>query len=271
MKLLIVVKIGGKILEEGLPQNITIDIKNLILKHNLVFVHGGGIEVTEIAAKLGVQQKFIISPSGFKSRYTDKKTAEIYTMVMAGKLNKEAVVALQRKRVPAVGLSGLDGLLLKAHRKKRLVIIDERGRKVAIDGGYTGTLKEINTKLLNLLLDNKYVPVISPIAIGENFEFLNVDGDRVAAHVAGALKADILVLLTDVEGLIIDDKVIPKISISDAKNLLPKIGPGMITKVHAAVSALDLGTKEAVISSGRIDKPITSAVHYQVGTVIYLE
>ena len=157
--MLIVVKAGGKVLEEGLPQEIALDIKQVASANRFIFVHGGGIEVTEITTKLGKPQRFIVSPEGYRSRYTDRETAEIYTMVMAGKLNKQAVVALLKNGVSAVGLSGLDGLLLRAKRKKRLVIVDERGRKMVIDGGYTGTITDVNVSLLNLLMDNGYVPV----------------------------------------------------------------------------------------------------------------
>ena len=135
------------------------------------------------------------------------------TMVMAGKINKQAVTILQKNGVSAVGLSGLDGLLVRANRKKRLVIVDERGRKMVIDGGYTGSVSEVNTRLLNLLMENGYIPVISPIAMSEEFEPLNVDGDRIAAFIAGSLKADVLVLLTDVEGLMLEGKVVPRLSI----------------------------------------------------------
>ncbi|MFH0749163.1 MAG: [LysW]-aminoadipate/[LysW]-glutamate kinase [Candidatus Bathyarchaeota archaeon] len=265
---MIIVKAGGKILEEGLPQNVALDIKTVTSTNKFIFIHGGGIEVTDIATKLGKPQKFIVSPEGFKSRYTDRETAEIYTMVMAGKLNKQAVTVLQRNNVPAIGLSGLDGLLVRAKRKKRLVIIDERGRKIAIDGGYTGTITGINSPLLNLLMDNGYVPVISPIAMSEEFEPLNVDGDRFAAYVAGSLKADKLILLTDVEGLIMNGKVIPKLSAFEAKEVLKKIGQGMSTKAHAAIETLDMGTKEVIISSGMIKNPISSAVEHRSGTVI---
>ncbi|MCJ7634667.1 [LysW]-aminoadipate/[LysW]-glutamate kinase [Candidatus Bathyarchaeota archaeon] len=268
---MIVVKTGGKILEEGLPQNVALDIKQVASTNRFIFIHGGGIEVTNIATKLGKPQKFIVSPEGFKSRYTDRETAEIYTMVMAGKINKQAVTILQQNSVPAIGLSGLDGLLVRAKRKKRLVIINERGRKMVIDGGYTGTITEINSTLLNLLLDNGYVPVISPIAISEEFESLNVDGDRFAAYIAGSLKADILILLTDVEGLIINGKVIPRLSAFEAKEVLKKIGQGMSTKVHAAIETLDMGTKEVIISSGMVQNPISSAIEHRSGTVIYYE
>ncbi|MFH0897107.1 MAG: [LysW]-aminoadipate/[LysW]-glutamate kinase [Candidatus Bathyarchaeota archaeon] len=265
---MIVAKAGGKILEGGLPQNVVLDIKKVSSTNDFIFIHGGGIEVTDIAKKLGKQQKFIISPEGFRSRYTDRETVEIYMMVMTGKLNKETVVALQRSGVSAVGLSGLDGLLVKAKRKKRLIMVDERGKKIAIDGGYTGTITEVNTSLLSLLLKSGYVPVVSPVAISEEFEPLNVDGDRFAASIAGSLRADMLILLTDVKGLIIDGKVVSKLSAFEVEGALHQIGHGMITKVHAALEALNQGVKEVVISSGLVENPISSAFGRKVGTVI---
>lgn len=258
----------GKVLMRGLPLEIVKDIKAVTEKNQVIFVHGGGIEVTEIAQKLGKEQRFIISPEGFRSRYTDKETAEIYTMVMAGKLNKQVVITLESMGVKAVGLSGLDGQLLKAERKKYLIIIDERGRKMAIDGGYTGRITGVNISLLKLLLESNYVPVISPVAISEEYEPLNIDGDRTAANIAGALKADMLLLLTDVEGLIIDGKLLPKLSLAEAKELLPKIGAGMITKIQAAMEALKMGVKEVVVASGIGATPIFSAINHNGGTVI---
>ena len=265
---LIVLKAGGSLLERGLSQELASDIQKVSVLNKIVLVHGGGIEVTEMAKKLGKEQRFIISPDGFRSRYTDQETVEIYTMVMAGKLSKQLVRMLASKGVRAVGLSGLDGSLLRAERKKRLVIINERGRKMAIDGGYTGRIVGVNTELLRLLIDSKYVPVISPVAIGDEYESLNVDGDRTAANVAAALRADLLVLLTDVEGLLIDGKRIPKITVGQAKEMIPRIGPGMITKLQAAIDAIEQGVGEVVITSGGVQNAVSSALAHQNGTVI---
>ena len=268
--MLIVVKVGGSILEE-VPDGIVSDIKNVLSDHQLVLVHGGGKGVTEIASKLGKEQQFVFSPTGFRSRYTDKETMEIFTMVMAGKINKKLVSALQKQQIPVVGLSGLDGFLVQATRKKRLVIVDERGRKRVIDGGYTGKVTQINVSLLQLLLDNGFVPLVSPVATSEEFEPLNVDADRTAASIAGALKADKLVLLTDVEGLKLDGKVVSRLSVDEVENNLKKIGGGMITKVHAAQEALEQGVGEVVICSGVRENPISSALKHDGGTVISRE
>jgi acetylglutamate/LysW-gamma-L-alpha-aminoadipate kinase len=268
--MLIVVKMGGSILE-GDPTDIVSDIKNVLSANQVVLVHGGGKEVTEVASKLGKNQDFVVSPDGFRSRYTDLETIEIFIMVMAGKINKQIVSKLQSQGVPAWGLSGLDGSLIRAERKKRLVVVDETGRKRVIDGGYTGKIGEVNAGLLRLVVDNGYVPVISPLAIGQEFEPLNVDGDRAAAYVAGALKADRLALLTDVEGLILNGKVVSKLNISEVKSVLPRIGKGMITKMYAAMEAINMGVGEVLISSGFKRLPISFPLKHECGTVITRE
>lgn len=270
IKMLIVVKIGGSILKE-VPSELVSDIKKVLEENQIVLVHGGGKGVTKIASKLGKKQKFIVSPTGFRSRYTDKETMEIFMMVMAGKVNKQIVSALQRQEIPVVGLSGLDGYLVRAKRKKRLVIVDERGRKRVMDGGYTGKVSQINASLLQLLLDNGYMPAVAPIAVSEEYEPLNVDADRTAANVAGALKADRLILLTDVEGLTLEGKVVPKLAISEVEDVLPKIGGGMITKVYAAKEAIEQGVDEVVISSGVREMPISASLNHEGGTVISRE
>jgi acetylglutamate/LysW-gamma-L-alpha-aminoadipate kinase len=266
--MLFVVKIGGSILKEGASSELVLDLKGLLAENKAVLVHGGGAEVTEIAAKLGKEQQFIVSPEGFRSRYTDKETIEIYSMVMAGKINKQIVLALQSQGIPAVGLSGVDGLILKAERKKKLIAVDERGRKKVIDGGYTGKINEVNADLLRFLLEKGYVPVVTPIAVSEEFEPLNVDGDRTAAFIAGALKADRLILLTDVQGLVLKGKPVQKISATEVKEVLSSIGQGMSTKVHAALEALNQGVSEVVITSGIEKMPISSALKHECGTVI---
>ena len=269
--MLIVVKLGGDILKWKRSPELILDIKNLLSKNRIALVHGGGTEVTEIAYKLGKEQEFVVSPKGFRSRYTDRDTAEIYTMVMAGKINKQMVSILQSHGVSGVGLSGPDGLLVRAKRKKRLVIVDESGRKRVVDGGYTGKICRVNAKLLWLLIENGYVPVIAPVAISDEFEPLNVDADRMAAYIAGSLNADRLILLTDVQGLTLGDKLVPKLNVSEVKKLLPKVGGGMITKLYAAIEALNLGVGEVIISFGLKKFPISSPLEHKCGTVISRE
>lgn len=264
---MIVIKIGGSVVD-GLHESTIPDLKDVISHAKVIVVHGGGKEVTSIAEKLGKEQKFIVSPGGIRSRYTDRETAKIYTMVMSGKINKEIVMMLQKQGINAVGLAGIDGGIIRAERKKKLIIVDERGRKVAIDGGYTGKINSVNASLLNTITTGGYVPIVSPVALSEKFDLLNVDGDRAAAYVAGGLKADSVIFLTDVNGLLINDKLVTHMSVSEAKKMLPKIGFGMEKKVLACTEAVSMGVKEAIISSGKIDNPISSALRHDNCTVI---
>lgn len=270
---MIVLKIGGDVFKEGLSGDLASDIRRVMEKRGekIIIVHGGGDEVTEIAEKLGKKQVFVTSPEGIRSRYTDWETVEIYTMVMAGRINKAIVRWLIGAGLPAIGLSGIDGSLLMAERKKKLVVVDERGRRRVIDGGFTGKITVVNTRLLELLLEGGYIPVISPIAIGEENEYLNVDSDRAAGQIAGALKAEKLIFLTDVPGVKVGEDYLKIISSKEARDLLSKIGPGMNMKLIASIEAIEAGVKEAIIASGLVSMPITSALNRLNGTVIVAE
>ncbi|MGC8936576.1 MAG: [LysW]-aminoadipate/[LysW]-glutamate kinase [Candidatus Methanomethylicaceae archaeon] len=265
----VVVKIGGDLLKDQSPNMPLIeDLKELVKEKGLVIVHGGGDLVTEMAKKLGKEQRFVVSPEGFKSRYTDRETAEIYAMVMTGDINTKIVGLLHSFGINAIGLSGFDGGLLRAERKERLVIVDEQGRKRAIEGGYTGKITSVNSRLLEVLMGEGYTPVISPLAMGTKFEPLNVDGDRTTSAVAKAIRADAVVYLTDVDGVILDGKILPKISIVEVEELLKKIGVGMSTKIHAALDAVKGGVGRAIITSGFVERPIIDALQGKRGTVI---
>ncbi|MBS7634786.1 [LysW]-aminoadipate/[LysW]-glutamate kinase [Candidatus Bathyarchaeota archaeon] len=268
---MIILKVGGDIFRGGLNQALANDLKKILEASKLVIVHGGGDEVTEIAEKLGKKQIFVTSPEGIRSRYTDEETVEIYTMVMAGRINKAIVRWLLSYGVLAVGLSGIDGALITASRKKKLIIVDERGRKRVIEGGYTGKIVKVNPQILRILIENGYVPVVSPIALGEENECLNVDSDRAAGQLAGALKADKIIFLTDVPGVRLGEKYLKRISLGCAREVLPKIGPGMDKKVIASIEALEIGVREAIIACGLVDEPITGALKGLNGTVISSE
>jgi len=264
---MITIKIGGSVVDNLHPSTI-LDIKKVAESEGVIIVHGGGKEVTKVCEQLGKEPKFVTSPSGIKSRYTDKETAEIFTMVMAGRINKTIVQMLQKNGINAVGLSGIDGKIIQAERKKKLLIVNEKGRKQAIDGGYTGKITEINSNLIRALLDQGITPVISPIAISEESDFLNVDGDRAAAYVAGKVGTDKVLFITNVDGLLMDDKLVTKLTLAEAKEIRPKIGPGMEKKILASTEALDMGVKEALIANGQKENPISSAISHDNCTVI---
>ena len=266
--MVIVIKIGDRAMENALSNEGLDNLSSLSRERQTVLVHGGGDTLTRIAEKLGVPQKFITSPEGFRSRYTDAETMEIFTMVMAGKINKEIVQRLQSRKIQAVGVCGLDGELIRAERKKRLIAVDERGRRKVVDGGYTGSITNIDPRLLRTLIDAKYVPVIAPIALGSENETLNLDGDRTAANIAGALQAEVLLLITDVEAVSLPSGPIRKMSADEAKQNLTSFGPGMITKVHAALDALSHGVGKVMIAPGYGKSPYTAAIKEETGTVI---
>ena len=264
---MITIKIGGSVVDDLHPSTI-LDIKKIAETQGIIIVHGGGKEVTKVCKQLGKEPKFIKSPSGIKSRYTDKETAEIFTMVLSGRINKAIVLMLQKNGVNAIGLSGVDGNIIKADRKKRLIIVNEKDRKQMIDGGYTGKIKEINSELIRLLVQHGLTPVISPIAISEESEFLNVDGDRAAAYVAAKTGCDKVLFITDVDGLLIDEKLVPKLTLEEAKEIRKNIGPGMEKKILASTEALDMGVREALIANGQKDNPISAAISHEDCTVI---
>ena len=264
---MITIKIGGSVVD-GLHPSIIADLKKVSEKEKVILVHGGGKEVTKISGALGKKQKFIVSPGGIKSRFTDKETVEIFTMVMSGKINKMIVRMLQKNGINAVGLSGVDGRIIQAERKKKLIVINEKGRKMSIDGGYTGKIKDVNSSLIKSILDQGYVPVISPIAISEEFDFLNVDGDRAAAYVAGKMQSDKILFLTNVDGLLMNEKLVKKLSLAEAKEILPKVGFGMEKKILAAIESLEMGVKQALIANGQRENPISAAISHDNCTVI---
>ena len=187
---------------------------------------------------------------------------------MSGRINKKIVQMLQKNGINAIGLSGVDARVIQAERKKTLLIINEKGRKQAIDGGYTGKITKVNSDFIKSLLDQGLTPVISPIAISEESDFLNVDGDRAAAYVAGSVGSDKVLFITNVDGLLMDDKLVTKLTLAEAKEIRPKIGPGMEKKILASTEALDMGVKEALIANGQRENPISAAIAHDNCTVI---
>lgn len=262
----IVIKIGGSLFDEDLSP-LARDVKEFCKDNQIVMVHGGAKVVTDIAEKLGKEQKFVTSPTGFRSRYTDAETAEIYTMVIGGTVNKKLVTTLLKEGVNSLGLSGIDGGLLVAERKPRIKV--KEGNKILlIEGDYTGKVMEVNSELLELLLNAGYVPVIGAVAIGKEGENLNVDGDRAAASIAGAIKADKFVDLTDVPGVLEKEKVITKMNRIEAKHIMDRVGPGMRRKIFAALEAIQEGVPEVIIASGIGEHPLLDALDEKNCTVI---
>lgn len=264
---MITIKIGGSVVDD-LHGSAVDDIREAARGEGVILVHGGGKEVTRVSSLMGREPRFVTSPSGIKSRYTDAETAEIFTMVMSGRIGKNIVRMLQKNGINAVGLSGVDAGMMRADRKKRLLIQNERGRRQAIDGGYTGKITGVNAGFLRSLLDQGMVPVISPVAMSEEHDFLNVDGDRAAAYVAGSTGSDKVLFVTNVDGLLMDGRLVAELSLEEARRIRPSIGPGMEKKILAATEALDMGVATALIANGRKENPIYKAVAHDSCTVI---
>jgi acetylglutamate/LysW-gamma-L-alpha-aminoadipate kinase len=258
----IVVKVGGS---EGINLNaVCQDVEPLIL------VHGGSHETNLVAESLGHPPRFVTSESGYTSRFTDRRTLEIFEMVYCGKANKQWVESLQALGVNAVGLSGLDGRLLEGKRKES-IRIREGGRRRVLHGDYTGTVERVNTGLLRLLLEHGYLPVITPPAISYESEGINVDGDRAAAAIAEAVRATDLVILSNVPGLLRhfpdEGTLIPRIDRVRMEEAMSFAEGRMKKKVMGAVEALAGGVERVIFADGRIEGPIRAALAGQ-GTVI---
>nr|BAL56597.1 acetylglutamate kinase [uncultured prokaryote] len=268
---MLVVKIGG-----GAALNleaICADIARLVAwDEQVVVVHGGSGEMDLISERLGRPARIVTSPSGVQSRYTDRETMEIFTMVVAGRVNKMLVERLQQKGVNALGLSGLDGRLLEGKRKGTIIAV-ENGRKKVLRDDYGGTVERVNVPLLHLLLAQGFTPVVAPVAISEEGEALNVDGDRVAAAIAGALRARALVILSGVPGLLRDfpdeRTVIPSIP-GDQVGMYQEYARGkMKKKLLGAEEALRHGVRRVILADGRGEQPVLRALAEGNGTVIW--
>jgi acetylglutamate/LysW-gamma-L-alpha-aminoadipate kinase len=240
--------------------------------NHVVVVHGTSAAADTLAQRMGVPARTLQSPSGYVSRYTDPETLEVYTMAAAGQVNKHLVTKLQSLRVNAIGLSGVDGRLMGARRKDAVRAIDpETGRQRVVRDDYTGRIEEINGSLLHLLLDAGYTPVIAPLALGTESERLNVDGDRAAAMVAGAINADTLIILSNVPGLLAnfpdESSLIRTLAYNEIDRAINMAGGRMKKKVLAAQEALQVGVKRIVLADSRRPDPIRAAMQGE-GTVI---
>jgi [amino group carrier protein]-L-2-aminoadipate/L-glutamate 6-kinase len=266
---LIVVKLGGT---EGVDFSAICTDATELLKQGrrLVLVHGGSVEASALGEALGAPPRMITSPSGYTSRYTDRKTLEIFLMAVNGKINSLLTEKLQTLGVNAFGLCGLDGRLMQATRKDSIQSIENGKRKIIRDD-YTGKIENVNGALLTMLLNADYLPVIAPVAVSEKGEALNVDADRAAAMVASALKAASLILLTAVPGLMKnfpdESTLIRQLPQSQLAAASEAARGRMKKKVLGAEEALRGGVSRVVIADGRIQNPITSALSGN-GTVI---
>ena len=252
----IVIKYGGSVMEnEDLSKEVFRDI--VLLKFvgmRPIVVHGGGKEITRLMKKLGIPSKFV---SGH--RITDKETLDIVEMILAGKINKRVVAGINAQGGLAIGLSGKDANLIKAEK----LVLNE-----SLDLGYVGNIKNINIILLDSLIQEGYIPVISSIGIDEKGQGYNINADIVAGKVAQMLKAEKLIYLTDTEGVLDREKgVISHLSVDEAKILIERgdIVGGMLPKVTSAVEALREGVGKVHIINGNFPHSILLEIFTEEG------
>lgn len=243
---IVVVKYGGNaMINEQLKKQVMEDI--VLLSYvgiKVVLVHGGGPEISEMMNKVGKKAEFV---NGL--RVTDKETMDIAQMVLAGKVNKNLVNLLEMNGGKAMGISGMDGHLIDAKIKDPAL-------------GYVGAITKVNAEPINDLLEKGYIPVVSTIGCDYEGNSYNINGDTAAAFIAGALKAERLIMMTDIAGLLRDkddpSTLIPEITVSEARALYDEgvISGGMIPKVDCCIEAIEHGVEKVIIMDGRVPHSI---------------
>ncbi len=266
---MIVVKVGGS---EGIDLNLVCDDVAAVWRTGteLILVHGGSFLTNEVAQALGHPPRFVTSVSGLTSRRTDRRTLEIFEMVCCGQVNKGIVERLQARGINAIGLSGLDGRLLEGKRKGALRIVED-GRRMVLRDDYTGKVEKVKTALFELLLDAGYLPVVAPLAVSYESEAVNVDGDRAAAAIAGAMRADALIILSNVPGLLRsypdESSLVREVPKERVEQAMALAEGRMKMKVLAATEAASQGVGRVIFADGRVAQPIQRALRGE-GTVI---
>jgi len=265
-----VVKLSGKVTENH--ENLTSLAEELALLHQvgirICVVHGGGKQLSELASKLGVEQTIIEG-----RRVTDDATLEMAKMIFAGKINTDILAALRQRGIEAVGLSGVDGNIVHATKRPPKEILNHQtGVRDKVDFGYVGDVVQINSRLLTVLLDHGYLPVISSLGADDEGIVFNINADTIAAEIAVQLQAEKLILLSDVDGIYLkpDDAQTKRsrLTASEADQLIASGAAtgGMIPKLQSITTLLRRGVHSAHIISGTNRNALLSEVFTDKGT-----
>lgn len=265
-----VVKFSGKVTENR--ENLYSLTEELALLHQvgirICVIHGGGKQLSELAARLGVAQTVIDG-----RRVTDDDTLELAKMIFAGKINTDILASLRNRGVEAVGVSGVDGNIVHAARRPpRQIKNKETGETKTVDFGHVGDVLEINADLLSLLLENNYLPVVSSLGADEEGRVFNINADTIAAEIAVQLKAEKLVLLSDVNGIYLDpndkESKMSRLTVSQVDELIVEgiATGGMIPKLQSLIHPLKRGVKSAHVISGNDKNALLSEVFTDEGT-----
>ena len=265
-----VVKLSGKVTED--PTNLTSLAEELALLHQvgirICVVHGGGKQLTELASKLGIEQTIIDG-----RRVTDDATLEMAKMIFAGKINTDILAALRHRSIEAVGLSGVDGNIIHAERRPPKEILNrETGVRAQVDFGHVGDVVRINSRLLMVLLDQGYLPVISSLGADDEGMVFNINADTVASEIAVQLKAEKLILLSDVDGIYLSpgdpQTKLSRLTADEADDLIARGAAtgGMIPKLQSITALLRRGVHSAHIISGTNRNALLSEIFTDKGT-----
>jgi acetylglutamate kinase len=248
---IIVVKYGGHAMEGGVPKEFAEDI--VLMKQtgiNPVVVHGGGPQIGAMLKRLNIASSFV---DGL--RVTDAAAMEVVEMVLSGTINKQIVAGINAAGGRAVGVSGKDGNMVVARKLERTKLDPKTGERTPVDLGFVGEPERVDAEVLRMILNSDLIPVVAPIGVGPKAETYNINADTVAGAVAGAIAAERLVLLTDVEGVLDrEGKLISHLTVTQARALIEDgtISGGMIPKIETAIDAVEKGVHAAVILDGRI-------------------
>ncbi|HKC62998.1 MAG TPA: acetylglutamate kinase [Pyrinomonadaceae bacterium] len=265
-----VVKLSGKATEDA--ANLASLAEELALLHQvgirLCVVHGGGKQLTDLASQMGVEQTIING-----RRVTDDATLEMAKMIFAGKINTDILAALRRRGVEAVGLSGVDGNTIRAERRPPKEILNrETGEREHVDFGHVGDIIEINARLLCVLLDQGYLPVVSSLGADDEGTVFNINADTIASEIAVQLEAEKLILLSDVDGIYLragePETKLSRLSMDDAESLVREGAAtgGMIPKLQSIIDLLRRGVKSAHIINGTSRNALLAEVFTDQGT-----
>lgn len=265
-----VVKFSGKVTED--KENLASLAEELALMHQVgirvCVIHGGGKQLTELAKKLGVVQTVIEG-----RRVTDDDTLDLAKMIFRGKINTEILAALRRRGIDAVGLSGVDGGVVKAvKRPPKDVVNKQTGETETVDFGHVGDVVDVDARLINLLLSQNYLPVISSLAADDDGKIFNVNADTIASEIAAELKAEKLILLSDVNGIYVkegdESSKISRLTSGEAQRMIEsgQATGGMIPKLQNLVSLLERGIGSAHVISGAKRNALLSEVFTDEGT-----
>lgn len=256
---MLVIKLGGS---EG------IDLDRFLtelarVEEPYILVHGANAELDAFMRRLGVEPRLVTSSTGQVSRFTDQATMDLFLMTYCGRVNKRIVEGLRRRGVNAVGLSGMDGGIVRGRRKPRIRVI-ENGKPKMLEGDYAGAIDEIDARLLLLLLEQGYVPVLTPPAVSQEGEAINVDGDKMAMELAVALGAETLLIFSNTPGLLADledpGSTVPEIALDRLDEFLTLARGRMKKKVLSAANAVERGVNEVILADANRPDAIRAAL-----------